>query len=76
MYHDESCTEEGGHPPCTVQIKQNKGPSGHLSEENQVLEHHFMFSYNSETTQLHLVGGFKHGWIIFHVIYGMSSQPH
>ena len=23
-----------------------------------------------------LVGGFKHEWIIFHFIYGMSSQPH
>ena len=23
-----------------------------------------------------LVGGFNHGWIIFHFIYGMSSQPH
>ena len=23
-----------------------------------------------------LVGGFKHDWIIFHFIDGMSSQPH
>ena len=25
--------------------------------------------------RLFLVGGFKHGWIIFHVIYGMPSFP-
>ena len=24
----------------------------------------------------HLVGGFKHGELTFHLIYGMSSQPH
>ena len=24
----------------------------------------------------HLVGGFKHEWIIVHVIYGMSSETH
>ena len=76
MYHDESCTEEGGHPPCTVQIKQNKGPaSGHLSEETQVLEHHFMFSYNSEMTQLHLVGGFKHGFYFPCHIWDVIPTP-
>ena len=33
-------------------------------------------SYDRIYSSYMLVGGFKHDWIMFYFIYGMSSQPH